>query len=594
MHRLVLNSDISLFSESRQKQVLQVSFLLIIAMIVFVTGISRLSLTDPDESRYTLISKNMIDRHNYLEPWLGEKYYYDKPPLYFWLTALSIKLFGTDNVHFSARIVPIIGAELTLLATYLVAATLFNHAMGMISIGTLMSTIAMVGLSRFVRMDIYLIAFVTLTFWAFLMGYRQQGSTKWFLLMYPFIGLGILVKGPIALAIPVVVITLFLIWQGILGQGDWKILGHMKLILGIAIVIVIAGPWYVYMERLHPGYAREFFLNQNISRAFDADNKLGHHNNPLINLLVLFVGFLPWTGIMVLGLIRYLRTAWGRKSNDAESRFLLIWFFFILAFFSISKTILIHYVLPAIVPGAIILSRYIYDYWQSDFPRRRRQLTFAWGYPMILLAAGTVVLFYLISALGAVWLQFHGKWQHLPEFYGDTWWSHWGWLVSLIYRSIVAVVLVRLFWYLWRNWQLPQLVISIAISFLVLMMDLTCTDLPKIMDVYSCRRLTPVIKQYMNPNTVILVGPVTKNQRWSLDFYLGPGFSVRQIQNLSSLWEYRKNPQQIIYLATDKDPQNQVKWYLGDQVKVLAEYGKTCLMVIPPSKDVSSQLTTRP
>jgi 4-amino-4-deoxy-L-arabinose transferase-like glycosyltransferase len=592
MLRLNLNSDMTLFSESRQKQILQVAFLLIVAMIVFVTGVSRLSLIDPDEGRYALISKNMIDRHNYLDPWLGNTYYYDKPPLYFWMTAASFKIFGMENIHFSARIVPIVGGILTLLGTYLVSAALFNHALGMISIGTLMSTLAMVGLARFVRMDIYLIAFMTLTFWAFLKGYRQQGPTKWFLLMYPFIGLGILIKGPIALAIPAIVITIFLIWQGLLGQGEWKVLGHMKLILGIAIIIVIAGPWYIYMERAHPGYAREFFLNQNLSRAFNAGNTLGHHNSPLVNPLVLCVGFLPWTGLMLLGLIRYFRSALGRKSIDWESRFLLIWFFFILIFFSISKTILLHYVLPAMIPGAILLSRFLYDYWQSDFPRRRRQLTFAWGYPMVLLAAGTVVLFYLVSALGAAWLQFHEKWQYLPDFYSDTWWSHWGWMISLIYRSLIAVVLIKLFWYLWRNWQLPQLVLTIAGSFLFLIVDLTCTDLPKVTDLYSCQRLAPVIKQYADPETVILVGPVTKNQRWSLDFYLGAGFTVQQIQNLSVLWEYYKNPQQIIYLATDTDPQNQVKWFLGDRVRLLAEYRKTGVLLIPPENKLSSRLTT--
>jgi 4-amino-4-deoxy-L-arabinose transferase-like glycosyltransferase len=570
------------FSESRQKQILQVMLLLIVALIVFISGISQLSFGDPDEGRYALISKNMVETGNYLEPRLGDHYYADKPPLYFWLTAASFKLLGSENAHFSARIVPIVGAILTILATYLIASTLFNHAMGMISAGGLLSTIAAIGLAKFIRMDIFLISFISLALWAFLKGYKNDGPSKWYLLMYPFLALGVLTKGPIALAIPAAVILLLLAWQTLLGRNEWKVLGHMRLIIGSAIVIVVAGPWFIYMERLHPGYAHEFFLNQNFNRAFQAGNNLGHHDNPLTNLAALFVAFVPWTGLVILGIARYLRSAFARQSTDWESRFLLLWFFFVLIFFSLSKTILIHYVFPAIVPGIILAARLVYDYWQSDFPRRRRQLTFAWAYPMILAVGGTMVLMYLAAAFGAIWLQFHEKWLILPDFYGENWWARWGWLLSTLYRLALAGVLVKVFWYLWRNWQMPQLVLAITASFLLLAVDLSYTDLPRMADLASARRLTPLVRDNSDPSTIILAGPNTKDQKWSLPFYLGSAYTVRQIPNLATLTDYYKNTDKIIYLATEADARQQVEWVLGDRIELLAQYRDMALLLIKP------------
>jgi 4-amino-4-deoxy-L-arabinose transferase-like glycosyltransferase len=584
------------FSESTQRQLLQVVLLLVLSAIVFIAGISSLPLTDPDESRYTTISMNMIERNNYLEPWLGDQYYPDKPPLYFWLTAGSLKFLGTDNIHFAIRIVPVIGALLTILATYLVAATLFNHVLGLIGAGGLLTSIIMFGFARFVRMDLYLVAFISLTLWAFLKGYKCQEHSKWYLLMYPLMALGILTKGPVAAVLPGLIILFFLAWQLLTHHNEWKIFAHMRLILGMAIVIVIAGPWFIYMMRLHKDYAKEFFVVHNLNRALDGAQTFGHHVSPLIYVLMLLIGFLPWTGLVVLAIVRFIKSAFNRESTDWESRFLLLWFFVVLAFFSFSQTRLMNYILPAFVPGAILLGRFVYDYWQSDFPRRRHQLTFSWGYPMILGVSLTMVLLFVVSAFTSIWLQFNDDWQMLPPFYGYSWWARWGWFVCVIYRLIIAAILLRLCWFFWRNWQLPQLAITIAVAFLFWSIDLSYTDLPRIADRHSSIRLAPEIKKHADPYTLILSGPSTNNQRWSLPFYLGGSYTVRFIPNIASLTDYYNNTNKIIYLSTSDDATRQVQWVIGSRIKTLAKQNQTTLMEIEPSrKPIPTSLpATRP
>jgi 4-amino-4-deoxy-L-arabinose transferase-like glycosyltransferase len=592
MQQMDINYEINA-CEPRRNQMFQVLFLLIISAAVFVSGIGKMPLGDPDEGRYATISKNMIDRGNYLEPWLGDHYYPDKPPFYFWLTAGAFKLLGTENAQFSARIVPVLGGILTILATYLIASTLFNHLIGLISGGVLLSSVLMIGFGKFVRMDIYLVAFLSLAFWAFLKGYKEQGPTRWFLLMYPFLALAFLTKGPIALGIPGVVILIFLIWQAWIRQGDWRVLNHMRIILGLALMILIAGPWFFYMADIHPDYFQQFFGKHNFGRGLSSESGLGHRNSPLLYLVTLLVGFLPWTPLMVLAVLRYTKSVLTRGSTDWESRFLFIWFVFVMAAFGVMKTRLFYYIFPAFIPAAIFLGRFLYDYWQSDFPRRRRQLTFAWAYPLAFVVGMTIVFLYIAAAFGGIWLKFHEHWVGPQGFEDQTWWGCWGWLVCLIYRLGIAVGLVKLFWYLWRNWQLPQFAGALMTATLILAVDLSYTELPRVADLRSCQRLVPLVKGNYEAGTVIMAGPYSHNEQWSLPFYLGPDNPVKMVYNFGSVTDYYKNPGKIIYLSDDDDPYNQVQMVLKNRMEVLAQYRSIHLMLIKP-KEIVPQPTTQP
>jgi 4-amino-4-deoxy-L-arabinose transferase-like glycosyltransferase len=585
MKEFDINYD-SGIGESSYRQILQTFLLLMISTAVFISGISRIALTDPDEGRYALVAKNMVERNNYYQPWLGDHYYADKPPLYFWLTAASLKIFGFHNVNFAVRIVPVCGAILTILAVYLLGSALFNHLIGLMSGFCLLSTVVMIGLGKFVRMDIYLIAFLTLTFWAFVKGYKEQSATGWFLLMYPMIALGILTKGPIALFIPLAVITLFLLWQKLIGQGDGKIVNHMRLILGLACIIVIAGPWFVYMMNIHPEYMKEFFGRQNLAR-FTASEEFGAHAPFWIYPIVLTVGFLPWSGLVFLAICRYAKNAFKSRNTDWESRFIFLWFAGIVIFFSFSKTRLAHYIFPSFVPASILLARFLYDYWQSDFPRRRKQLSFHWTYSMSLIVCACTVLFYLAGAVMAVWLRFQENWNGLPGFYNGAWWESWGWLVSMSYRVILAVIFAKLFWYLWRNWQLPQLFTAVITAILFLSVDLSYSEFPRIADLMSCRRLIAPIRAHASFDTAILSGPNSNDQRWSLPFYLGNEYPVKQIGNYYEISPYFKNQNRFLLLCPSDDIFNQIRMILKNRVELLADYRETKLLLIKSPLDAN-------
>ncbi len=575
-----IDNEIILVEDFKQN-ILQLILLLTISAAVFLAGVGRIALTDPDEARYALVSRNMVERSNYLEPWLGNKPYYDKPALYFWLTAGSFKLFGVTN--FSARIVPAIGAVLLLLSAYLVSSALFNHFIGMISASVLFTTVAIMGCGKFVRMDIYLSAFIALTFWCFIKGYYcQSESTKWFILMYIPIALGVLTKGLIAILIPAAVIFLFLLWQRRL-QIIWK----LRLILGLAIVIVIAGPWFVYMISTHSDYFHYFFIKQHFAR-FET-NQLGHVVTPLIYLAALIVGTLPWTPLAILALIRYTKAAFEKVRPDGPAQLLVVWLAFVVIFFSFGKTKLVNYILPAFVPLAIMLGRFFYDYMNSDFPRRKNQLTFAWSYPFILLTGILLVSMFFAASAAAVWIRFQEHWSNLPDLFANSWWGSWGWLVSMLYRAAIAVILIKMLWYFWQNWQLISMTILIAVCFVILTIDLSYTELPRIADVISCHRIANIVKANTTEDDIILAGP---EPRWSLPFYLSGQRNVIQLHHLADFTDYAKYPGKMIYLTTDDDSFHQVYWRMHERVRVLTKYQQTRLLLIAPA--IKSNTTTKP
>ncbi len=574
------DNEIILIEDFKQN-ILQIILLLTISAAVFLTGTGKIALTDPDEARYALISRNMIERNNYLEPWLDNKPYYDKPALYFWLTAGAFKAFGITN--FSARLIPAFGAVLLLLSTYLVAANLFNHLIGMISSVVLLTTVAIMGFGKFVRMDIYLSAFIAFTFWCFVKGYYSQTkSSKWFVLMYFPIALGILTKGLIAILIPAVVIFIFVFWQ-----GTWQTIWRMRLILGLAIVIVIAGPWFIYMISTHSDYFKEFFIRQHFER-FEGKS-LGHVETPFIYVAALFVGALPWTPLAILAFLRYLKSAFEKVKPDGPAQLLIIWMLFTILFFSFGKTKLVNYILPAFVPLSIMLGRFFYDYMNSDFPRRKNQLTFAWSYPLIMLTGLFLVAMFITSSIAAVWIRFQEHWSNIPDLFANSWWGHWGWCVSMIYRVLLAIIILKMLWYFWRNWQLIGMTILITIGTIFLTVDLSYTELPRIADVLSTRRITGLIIANSTDEDIILAGP---EPRWSLQFYIAGKRNITQLYHLADFSEYAKYPGKMLYMTTDDDSYNQVAWRMPKRVRILTEYRQTRLLLIMPT--ATTQPTSRP
>lgn len=560
--------------EPISKRAIHLLLLVLTTSIMFFAAAGRIPLMDPDEARYVSISKHMVDSSNYLDPILYGKVYYDKPPLYFWLIAASIKVFGYSEL--SVRLISIISAILMLLSTYCLASELFDHKLGLLSAVILTTTPITIGFAKYIRMDLLLVAELYFAIWAFIRGYLTD-QPKWYYLMYAFLGLSLLTKGLIGILIAAATIFIFMCWQ-----KDFSLIFKVNPIAGLAIIIAIAGPWFLYMFLKYPDYFRVFFIDHHFSR-FSSD-EFKHAQSPFIYLATILLGLLPWTVFSILGYCRYLKAALDIDKKDLASRFLVIVPAFVVIFFSLGRTKLINYILPAFPALSILTARLFYDYYNSSYPERKKQKSFSLIYPVSYLLAICIGTLWIIAAISMPFIYNFFRWHGLQSPY--NWWI-W---VALIYKIAIAIFLIKILIYLWRNWMLLELLgISITAIFF-LSLDLSYTVFPRIANAFSCKPLIPIITANSSEDDIIPFGP---HKRWSLPLYLSGRRQCRLIEKFELLDTSIISQRPQVLLVTKDNWYEKLKEKYGDKIKVLARFKRTRLiyMIYNDKDDLSNILT---
>lgn len=301
-------------------------------------GIGSIPLLDPDEPVYAETAREMIEYNDYLSPRIFNEYWYDKPPMYYWLVAGAQHIFG-DN-EFSARFPSALFGGLTLVSMFLGVKKIFDRDVAYWSVVILGTSIEFFYLAKAAVTDMTLLFFMTSAILAFL--------NKRYFLLYVFMGLATLTKGPIGLVFPGAIIFLYM-----LITSKWNLLKEMKLQYGVLIYVLIAVPWYYLMYQAHGQiFVDTFFGFHNITRFTTAE----HPTRVLwwYYIPVLFVGLFPWTGALFSSLKASITDS---TSNDMKKLlFINVWWVFVFLFFSVAKTKLVSYIFPLFPPISILIA----------------------------------------------------------------------------------------------------------------------------------------------------------------------------------------------------------------------------------------------
>jgi 4-amino-4-deoxy-L-arabinose transferase-like glycosyltransferase len=199
-----------------------------------------------------------------------------------------------------------------------------------------------------------LLALATLDAWRFL----ESGAKAPLRRAYAWVGLGLLVKGPIAVLVPGAAVF---VWC--LASRRWTPLRKaLSDLPGWALLLALSVPWYAYALHRHGmAFVDGFILKHNVERFTGTIG--GHAGSPLYYVVVLPLLALPWTPLLVTVVARW-RTTW----SEPVGRFLLGWAAFVLLFFSFASTKLPHYVLYGHAPLVLLMARALSD----ASPRLRR------------------------------------------------------------------------------------------------------------------------------------------------------------------------------------------------------------------------------
>ncbi len=332
--------------------------LLFLACLASFPALGSYGIIDPSDGLYTEGAREMVESGDYLTPHLNYENYFEKPILIYWLIASSYRLFGVSE--FAARLP--IGICVVLCATilYVFSRSLIRQRAACLGVLALLGSSLFLIIGHVALIDVPLTLFISIASMSFLI-YLRQARISYLVLAYISLGLALLLKGPVSLVL--LGIDLF-IYQGVrklimgeeLHRGWWQYLLHLKPVLGLVVITIIAAPWYV-LEGMQTGgeFTRVFFITQHLGRLAGA---LNHGQNPWwFYAPFLLGGLFPWSVVLLASgpmLLRNFKHKAKLSRQQDLSIFCLCWAATVIILFSLIKTKLGTYVLPAFPPLCLI------------------------------------------------------------------------------------------------------------------------------------------------------------------------------------------------------------------------------------------------
>lgn len=342
-------------------------FYIVLCIIIYILGSLFIPLMEIDSVQYANISREMLQNKSFLQIFDQGKDYLDKPPLLFWLSSLSMYLFGLND--FAFRLPSILMAILAIYSTYKFTLLYYSNEIAALAALVLASTQAMFLITHDVRTDTMLMAWVMLAIWQFAFWLNNR---KWSSLIIAFtaVAFGMMTKGPIALMVPV-----FSFAPHLIMHRNFKMLFRWEYLLGIGIIIILLIPMDIGLYQqfdLHPEKVmyektgtsglRFFYWTQSFGRI--TGESVWHENDDFFFLFQnLLWGFLPWTLFLIFGLIsectKIIRTKFTLNKN--EEWIVLPGFLITYTALGISNYQLPHYIYVVLPFTAIIAAKSLYS-----------------------------------------------------------------------------------------------------------------------------------------------------------------------------------------------------------------------------------------
>jgi 4-amino-4-deoxy-L-arabinose transferase-like glycosyltransferase len=297
----------------------------------------------------------MVASGDWITPYYNYEQRWQKPIAYYWLTSATYLVTGTSE--FGARFWAAMAGVGLVLVTAAAGRRWYGESTGLMAGAIVATNFGYFSIGRMALPDLPLTFCITLAIWASLVSTLEQERSprKFVLLAACGFGLGFLMKGPVGLIIPAIVIMpLWMIERRSIG------LNPVDIVLGFLLMIAIAAPWYLLMWARHgQEYLNSFFIGDNFER-FATDR----FNDPRpwwFYLPVVAGGLLPWTPLALTWFGPVTQFFRGRRSIGTIDLRLLLWALFPLVFYSLSVGKQPRYVLPVLPPLALLLASSIVE-----------------------------------------------------------------------------------------------------------------------------------------------------------------------------------------------------------------------------------------
>lgn len=356
--------------------------LLVAFYFLFFHNLWAYPLLDVDETRYVAMSRDMLHTKDFLTLYLNGDFFFEKPPLYFWLETLSFGVFHQVS-EFTARFPIALDATLSCFLMYFIGKKVISRRYGVISALILATSFEFLILSKIAILDMLLATCVTFSLYFGLMTYFCTERNKKFFwwAFYIFSALAVLAKGIPGFVIPFG--TMF--FAGIFSKKLKEYFRPQYFLVGAVLFFAITLPWHFIMLDMHnPLFFNEYVMKHHLAR-FVGSKELGREQPWFYFILTILWGLIPWIGSFISMTVDAVRKFDYKKFFDFEfekrtnrEKFIIfntIAFIFILLFFSSSSTKLITYILPIYASAAFLLA----NYWEAYIFEGEAKKPFATG-----------------------------------------------------------------------------------------------------------------------------------------------------------------------------------------------------------------------
>ena len=325
--------------------------LLMLAFVLsYLVPLAFHGLWIPDETRYAQISQEMLLSGNWAAPHFMGLRYFEKPAVGYWMIAMGQAAFGHNL--FGVRIASALSLGLSVALAYLIARRLWDSPRKSLACAALyMSFGLIVGQAGYANLDPQFTLWVNLSVVAlwYALDSRTQGAKliAWATLGVAC-GMGFMTKGFLALLLPVLIALPYMVWQ-------WRFKEMLRYgWVAVLFAALVSLPWVLTVAVREPDFWGFFFWHEHIHR-FASDD--AQHAEPWWFYIPLLVtASLPW----VLLLPATFKRAW-LTIGESKSAFLLMWLLLPLIFLSLSKGKLPSYIMPCMLPLALLLGNALID-----------------------------------------------------------------------------------------------------------------------------------------------------------------------------------------------------------------------------------------
>lgn len=321
-------------------------FFLFCLSAFFLGGLGSYPLLNNNEGLYAEIAWEMVETGNWVIPHLNGVPYIEKPPLLYWLVALSFKILGKSE--FSARLVPALFGFLTSCSLYFFGQSFQKEAWGKYAAIILTTSCGFIVFSHMVFFDVALTFFLTasaLSFYKFYQTERKKYLYAFSILM----AAAVLTKGFVAIFLIGIFFLSFLALE--------KNTSFLKCFLNPwvwTIFLLLTVPWHVMASLQDSNFPWFYFVNEHWMRFLDKRIPKDYYTGPFYYYIPRVLGYMvPWT-FMVPFFIKKQSAL-----NNSLKRFLRCWFFSFLLFFSFSRAKANYYMVVGIPPLSLWLGAYL-------------------------------------------------------------------------------------------------------------------------------------------------------------------------------------------------------------------------------------------